>query len=125
MNAVGPRRCRVCPSVLTDMKMWENLYEKIPFIASVARDLLPIQPTQTAAERIFNRTKSFNVGRESTKPERVEKYCMSAMNVRALAKAYPGYRGTNVAEGAEGSVDGPDGAGADDGAKDVSDDDTL
>ncbi len=65
--------------VLTDMKMWGNVYEKMPFIASVAWDLLPIQPTQTAAERIFNRTKCFNVGRESTKPERVEKYRMSGL----------------------------------------------
>jgi hypothetical protein len=31
--------------VLTDMKMWKKMYEKRPFIASVARDLLSIQPT--------------------------------------------------------------------------------
>ncbi len=47
------------------------------------------------------------------------------MNVRALTKAYPGYCGTNVAEGAEGYPYGLDGAGADDGAKDVSDGDTM
>ena len=74
-------------TVITDLAVWKTVYERMPIISQIARDHLPTQPTQTASERIFNRTKAFNVGRESTDPARVEKYCMSAMNMRTLMAA--------------------------------------
>ena len=85
-----------------DLAIWHAIYLQMPIISQIARDHLPTQPTQTASERIFNRTKAFNVGRESTCPARVEKYCMSAMNMRTLMSA-----AWNIPEEEDDGVDIP------------------
>ena len=88
--------------VLTDLAVWRAVYQRMPIISQIAREHLPTQPTQTASERIFNRTKAFNVGRESIDPSRVEKYCMSAMNMRTLMAA-----AWNIPEDDDDGVDIP------------------
>jgi hypothetical protein len=106
---------------------WASLMIQMPKVASIARDILPIQATSIPSERIFSRTKILAHNRNLT-PARLEKLVVSSANMIQLEKMIPGHGG-DVQEdenefdaSGENGLDQPaeedGGAGASDGAED-------
>ena len=89
-DGVTTYKAGVVPGKFDTLGHWASLLILMPKVASIARNILPMQATSIPAERVFSRAKLVGRNRNLT-PARLEKLVVSSANMAQLEKMMPGH----------------------------------
>ena len=78
---------------------------KTPILCARARQILPLQPTQTSSERIFSRSAAVTKDRFSQKTTLIEDLVLSSKNCRAVTNLNPGVNGLPESVGSDADAE--------------------